>query len=56
MSCQLGFVEHIDARRFPDDWSQTAFDDADWPAATEIAAPTGARIRDRLRVTAAHSR
>lgn len=37
VSCQLGFVEHLDAREFPAGWTESGFDDASWPAATGIA-------------------
>jgi hypothetical protein len=39
MSCQLGFAEQIDARRFPEGWTEPAFDDGEWSTAAEIAEP-----------------
>lgn len=41
ISCQLGFVEQLDARAFPPDWTESGFDDSAWPAATGIAEPGG---------------
>ena len=38
MSCQLGFVEHIDARHLDDRWTFPGFDDGEWQSASEICA------------------
>ena len=36
MSCQLGFVEVVDARVFPLEWTRPEFDDSRWELATPI--------------------
>ncbi len=40
LSCQLGFTEYVDARRWPAEWVEPWFDDGDWAAATVIG-PAG---------------
>jgi len=37
MSCQQGFAEVYDARRWDDRWTEADFDDASWPAARVVA-------------------
>ncbi len=39
VSCQLPFVEYIDARKGFWDWTFPSFDDTDWPSAIVIADP-----------------
>ena len=39
LSCQLGFTEQIDARDFPQNWTDPGFDDSSWPSAAVIGAP-----------------
>lgn len=40
MSCQLGFVEFVDARAFPVGWTRPEFDDSGWQNATDVG-PVG---------------
>lgn len=35
----IGFVEEYDARRMPEGWQESAFDDTDWPAARRLGVP-----------------